>query len=109
MNLFTNIPAKERVAFVKNKLATDNAWLLRGLVAIYERQTSEEQNSDQTRFNNGIGFNGVDADFLSPMAKLVLQRSKRPINEIFSDRQYACIRKSMIKYAGQLVRIVESG
>lgn len=33
----------------------------RCLVEIYKRQTDEEKSTEQTRFNNGIGFSGVDA------------------------------------------------
>lgn len=106
-NPLENVPSKERVAFVRNKLLTDNKWLLKGLVAIYNRQTADEQRADQTRLDNGIGFNGVDSGFLSPMAKLTLERSSRNVNDILSPRQLACVRKSMLKYSGQLVRIAE--
>lgn len=84
---------------VAHKLATDDVWLKRGLMAIYNLQTDEEKNSDLTREDNGIGFNAFDASILSDMAKQ-LQRTK-----YLSVRQLVIVRKCMRKYAGQLARI----
>lgn len=44
----------------------------RALVAIYKRQTSDEQGSDTTIDHNGIGFTGADADWGSRSARLYL-------------------------------------
>lgn len=84
---------------IREKLATDNKWLFRGLLAIYARQTEDEQRTDQTNHNNSVGFNGTDAAFLSIMARRALE------DKPFSEKQIACIRKAMLKYAGQLYRI----
>ncbi|QDJ96237.1 hypothetical protein Xoosp13_50 [Xanthomonas phage Xoo-sp13] len=81
------------------KLKTDDKWLIRGLLAIYARQTDEEQNADVTKESNGIGFNAFDATILSDMAK----QYKR--TAFLSKRQIAIVRKCMLKYSGQLYRI----
>ena len=47
--------------FIKSQLATNPTWAVKALVKIYERQTIDEQNSQTTKENNGIGFNGLDA------------------------------------------------
>ena len=84
---------------IREKLATDIRWLIRGLIAIFDRQTADEQQSDQTNHNNSVGFNGTDAPFMSIMAR----RAKE--GKPFSEKQIACIRKAMLKYAGQLHKI----
>lgn len=87
---------KEEIAA---KLADDDAWLIRGLLAIYSKQTDEEKNSDITKVDNGIGFNAFDATILSDMAKQY-NRTK-----FLSKRQLVIVRKCMKKYAGQLTKI----
>ena len=57
--------------FIKNQLATNPTWAVKALVKIYERQTIDEQNSQTTKENNGIGFNGLDANILSSFAEQV--------------------------------------
>lgn len=84
---------------VKEKLATDDKWLVRGLLAIHARQTEEEKATETTKEQNGIGFNGVDANILTDL----VNQYKR--TNYFTVRQIALIRKKMAKYAGQLARI----
>jgi len=90
-----------RVAFVKDKLGTDDRWLTRGLSAIYARQTASEQNTESTQDHNKVGFSAFDADFLTKMAKVILA------GRTLSPKQMAAVRKSMMKYAGQLVKIAK--
>lgn len=90
---------KDRVAFIKTKLETDSRWLMRGLVAIYRCQTADEQQTRTTKKVNAVGFSAFDAEFMSVMAERALK------NMSLSDRQIEAIRKTMKKYASQLVRI----
>lgn len=85
--------------FVKNQLSTNRAWALKGLVRIYERQTADEQRSETTSHENGMGFTGTDAQFLTSLAKQYQQRGS------LSDKQMVFVFKKMPKYAGQLVSI----
>lgn len=48
----------------------------RALVAIFERQTKEERNSNDTKVNNDIGFSGADAKSGSLTAKSYLKNKK---------------------------------
>jgi len=89
----------QRIEFVKQKLKTDDRWLFKGLIAIYQCQTEDEQATDSTRNINGIGFSAYDAEFLSSVARQVM--TTRSV----SVKQLGFVRKNMIKYAGQLVRI----
>lgn len=86
-------------AEIRNRLETDDKWLIRGLVAIYNRQTDQEQNNGMTKEENGVGFNGVDSVILSDMAKQHMTRG------FLSRRQIEIVRGKMLKYAGQLTKI----
>jgi hypothetical protein len=86
-------------AEVKEELKTKNSWLCHGIVAIYQRQTADEQAAETTIENNGVGFNGCDGEFLSSVAKQLLAGRK------LSERQVTVCRKAMLKYAGQLSKI----
>jgi hypothetical protein len=96
------------VDFIKAKLETDNRWLERGILAIYNYQTSQEQRAGDTIEDNGVGFNGADGQFLSSIAKWIkggCQYGKQEGHRL-SVKQAAVARRKMMKYAGQLVRII---
>ncbi len=86
---------------VKDKLLTDDAWLVRGLVAIYNRQTADEQRAEETKLHNRVGFNGSDANILTSFAKQWQSR------QWLSDKQMGLARRKMVKYAGQLVKVAK--
>jgi len=87
------------LSFVKNQLATNETWALRGLVRIYENQTADEQASEHTSHDNGVGFTGIDGNFMTSLAKQYQQRGS------LSPKQMVFVFKKMPKYAGQLVSI----
>lgn len=70
----------------------------RALMTIYERQTADEQVSEETRHRNGVGFTGRDANWLTDVAKK-WQRYGRWASE----RQCNAVRKSIKKYWRQLL------
>ena len=84
---------------IKTKLVLEDKWLYRGLLAIYNRQTEEEKLIETTKENNGIGFSGCDAKFLSAMALTVMKYNK------LTEKQLKYTRAKMLKYTGQLTRI----
>ena len=84
---------------IRAKLEVSDAWLYRGLSAIYARQTADEQDTNTTNHENGVGFNGVDAEFLSSLAVQV-----NTVNYL-TPKQIGHARTKMLKYAGQLARI----
>jgi hypothetical protein len=86
-------------------------WTARALEVIFERQTADEQDSGQTTHENGIGFNGLDAEILSSFAKQVKRWKGTPEGQRrfpvpLSEKQLNIARRKMAKYAGQLERIV---
>lgn len=71
----------------------------KAVVKIYEKQTYDEQVSQETKENNGVGFNGVDAPIMSSFARFYLERG------YLSPKQLGIARKKIMKYAGQLCKI----
>lgn len=88
---------------IRKNMAENDKWLYRGLSAIYARQTADEQETHSTNHENGMGFNGVDAEFLSSLAQQV-----ETIGWL-TPKQREHARKKMNKYAGQLARIANGG
>lgn len=103
------LPTKQRHTWTRDeiasKLATDDRWLVRGILAIYERQTADERASQTTRHYNGIGFNAWDAGLLSSFAQQILRRQATGRLDLLSPAQIAKARPKMRKYATQLAAI----
>ena len=90
---------EEVISALQNKLASDSAWAIRALVRIAREQTSEEQDQDQTRDHNGVGFRCCDAFILTRMAKAFEQYGR------LTPKQLALVMKKVPVYARQLVRL----
>jgi len=86
--------------YVKVQLATNPAWAIKGLVKIYTLQTADEQASDSTTDDNGVGFSGVDANILSSFAKQV------NAGRNLSAKQMAIVYKKMPRYWKQIVSFI---
>ncbi len=71
----------------------------RALLAVFKRQTPEEQTFEATKYLNGVGFNGNDGPILSIMAKGVLKYGH------LTPKQSAFVAKRIVKYAAQLAEI----
>jgi hypothetical protein len=114
MNLAECKTIKARLAFFKDKLLTDDRWILRALLAVYSRQTAEEQDSQVTKEDNNMGFSGIDAEIMTSFAKRLLAkngsiiihnpRSEVKLSFFFSEGQEAILRRRIVKYARQLER-----
>lgn len=98
-----NATKKDIVLFVKNQLATNKVWATKALVRIYqENQTADEQAAKATSHDNGIGFSGCDAEFLSSLAEQYLRRGN------LSDKQMNFVHRKMPKYARQVIAMSDS-
>lgn len=86
--------------FIKKQLATNPAWAVKGLVKIYTLQTADEQASDTTSHDNGVGFSGVDANILSSFAKQV------NAGRNLSPKQMAIVFKKMPRYHKQVASFI---
>ena len=75
------------------------AALGRALLFLYSRQTSDEQQSQYTKHNNGMGFSAYDAEFMSSVA-VKYQKYGR-----LTPKQASAIARAMVRYAGQLLEM----
>lgn len=99
---------KKATEMVRSNLAESDKWLIRGLLAIYARQTHDEQSQQTTKHDNEVGFNGLDAPILSSFAVQVRKHENDPHPRFpnpLSPKQLRLARKKMLKYAGQLAGI----
>lgn len=94
---------------IRTKLLTDSRWLARAIESLFENgQTSDEQNSEDTIHNNGIGFNGADGRLMSSFAKQIMAWKRDPnprFSTPLSPRQVAKARERMVKYTRQLTEL----
>jgi hypothetical protein len=95
----TTAPKKWTKEEIKLKLVTDNRWLIKGLLAIYNKQTEDEKSSEITKHDNGVGFSACHSNILTSYAKFYNARG------FLTEGQYRYARRAMQKYAGQLARI----
>lgn len=93
--------AKTTREYFESKINADQRWLERAILAIYERQTNDEQATEDSKYHNLRGFNGPDAKRMSYYAKWILG------GKHLSRHHVDIARKRMKKYTGQLVVIAE--
>lgn len=106
----TDAAKKWKAEEIKEMLKTNDAWVWKALISIYMRQTEDEQVTEETTHNNGVGFNGVDAPFLSSLAKQVIRwkEGHGSYRLPLSPKQMEMARKRILKYSGQLAKIANS-
>lgn len=90
---------KETILDLLNK--SDKA-VCRAVVAIWKRQTADEQQAQATAHKNGIGFAAFDAEILSSFAEQYNKRGS------LSEKQIALARKRIVHYWRQLVEIANT-
>lgn len=93
---------KDRLAYIRQMVASNEKWALKALERIYQNQTADEQNSLNTKHHNNIGFTGPDAEILSSYAQQARQRGW------LTDPQMRVLYKKMPKYAKQLDAIAQT-
>ena len=84
---------------IKHKLETNQEWLEKAIIAIYDRQTQDEKDSGQTIKHNKVGFSGAHASSCTYYAHWILG------GRHLSGRHLVKARKFMVHYAGQLAKI----
>ena len=82
---------------LKTQLATTDRQAIKGLITIYNYQTSEEQCEGYTKEYNGVGFSSIDSDLLSSFAEQYIKKGW------LSAKQLSCVKRHMPKYARQLI------
>lgn len=87
---------KEWKAYIQNLLWLNDNAVKSALVLLLSLQEEDEQRDNKSVHENGVGFNKVDADFLSRMAKQVNAGI-----DLTNDEMQAC-RWALMKYWHQL-------
>jgi len=87
--------------FLNQKLETDQRWLEKGILAIYNRQTQDEKIQEDTKYYNNMGFRSCDARLGSYYAKWILS------GKHLSGRHLLRAKKIMKHYSGQLLRVIK--
>ena len=87
--------AKATGTDLKTLITTDPNWTVAALLHVYSYQTADEQKSDQTEEDNGMGFNGVDAPILSSITKFYNRTG------MMTKPQLGVVQRAIGKYHGQ--------
>lgn len=93
---------KYTVEQIKDQIINDDRVFHRAIIVLYEKQTEDERNAEQTLHHNKVGFNGVDANFMSYCARWVLDGKQ--LTGKFKERA----RQMILKYAKQLTAIANA-
>ena len=88
---------------IRTLLETNNTMLSRSIVKLYEYQTHDEKSLGAATEHNGMGFNSIDAEFLTSLAERIID------GRTLTERQIMYGRKKMLKYSKQLARIANQG
>jgi hypothetical protein len=88
--------------YFRNMLATNQDWLERAVLAIDERQTFDERQSQETKHRNAQGWNSADARYGGYLARYIRNGNR------LSGSHVEKARRIIRKYAGQLVRIARA-
>ena len=83
-------------AEIKENLRKYDKWVERAIVAIYNLQTEYEKQAHGTNRYNNVGFNKIDAGFLSDLAEGYKEYGS------LTEAQIDAGRDAIMKYAGQL-------
>jgi len=93
---------------IKTALVTDQYLLETALVAIFEKQTQDEQSDGQTKHNNGVGFTYGDGFRGKRMAKWILDGVNiygKDFGTNLTGQHLEKAKKFMPKYAKQLYKL----
>ena len=89
---------KGKVKWLRELLKVDTSSMLWALVRVFNWQTEDEKDCEQTHHLNKIGFSGVDAEILTSFAKQFISKKS------LSPKQLILAHKKLHKYAAQLVK-----
>jgi hypothetical protein len=88
-----------RVDALKKAIEFDEGFALFALNKIFALQTADEQEDGATKWWNGVGFGGVDAEILTSFA------NQYKVRKSLSSKQMDLLKRKMVKYAGQIEKV----
>lgn len=102
-------------AQIQDLIEADDRAVARALIAIYRRQTADEQAVGQTSEHNSRGFGSFDAEFLTNVAKRVVRRSVESPDDAelrargwLTPAELPAVRAKIRKYWKQLIEVAEA-
>ncbi len=106
---------KDKMAFLRHKLATDLVWASKGVVKIHTLQTESEKSIGDTTDDNGVGFSGFDARGMSYLATWITKATTKTnpkwrktfATAVDQPKSIRKLHKIMPKYANQLRQIAD--
>ena len=93
---------------IRAKLYSDDRWVERALVALFARQTTDEQQVEATRHDNARGFAKPDGHFLASLAKHVRAGRKLTARQLHFARYYRTGTERIGRYAAQLALVANA-
>lgn len=87
---------------VRELLTNRDDAVINGMIRIYDLQTEGEKSTMETEEQNGVGFNSVDGHILSSFVEFHKKTG------FITPKQMKLARKKMLKYSGQLLKIIEN-
>lgn len=87
---------------IKSLVQTNDKVLYGALKNLYNCQTADEQTDADTRHANGVGFNAIDAPFLTSVSQFLMKRG------FLTDKQKQITRKKLVKYNKQLTALANA-
>lgn len=84
---------------IKHLIESNDTMVIRSVKTLYQYQTQDEQIAEHTKVKNHVGFNAFDAEFLTSIAKQILNGGNLSTNKI------RICRKKLTKYTKQLTKI----
>ena len=88
---------------IKERLKTDDEFMCRSLITLYRFQTNTEKETLSSHYRNNMGFNALDAQFLSSVAEFLLDRG------YLTDKQKQLVRSKITKYSSQIRNVCANG
>ncbi|RWI35518.1 hypothetical protein [Mesorhizobium sp.] len=85
---------------IQELIRTNDKAVAKAILALYARQTESERSTEHTQVENGMGFNRLDAPFLTSIAKALPRYGNH-----MTPRQIAKARPMLLKYWRQLLEI----
>lgn len=91
---------------VKERIKGNDMAVCQAIVCVYRKQTASEKAAHSTHEVNGVGFNKFDANFLCSLAEQIIRNKDMKRPSLLSPNQIKAGRKAIMKYAGQVARIL---
>jgi hypothetical protein len=76
-------------------------FVLKAAIVLWHLQTEDEKQSNATTHQNGVGYNGADADFMGWFSGAAAKGMP------LKDKHIEMAAKRLVKYAGQLAKNIK--